>query len=535
MHEQLDELLAARDQMESLLRTISELGSDLDLEVTLHRIVRAAMELTGAPCGALGRYGSEGTVTSFILEGLGADTARWLGDLQLGQALRIDDLVTHPHAAGLVADGPTIRAFLGVPISVREIVFGNLYLGDDQPGRVFSESEEMAARALASAAGVAIDNARLFERERTAAKWMKASREIMTALLSAEPQTQSLQLIVDRAMELSDAEHAILVVPTEPDLPPDEVDTLMVAAIAGQYNPQAIGQPIPVERSTMGGVVRSGTPLITTSFRYPIKGFTDLGERSAIVIPLCGDDTVLGVIAVARKAEKPPFEHEYLELVSDFARHAAIALTLARSREDSRELEILADRERIAHDLHDHVIQKLFAAGLDLQGTIARARSPEVVDRLTGTVDDLQATIEDIRATIFKLHTAGAAGADFRDRIQNTVAELTDDRDLTTTVEMSGALRAVTGDLADHADAVVTEAVSNAVRHAQARRLTVRILVNHQLRIEVLDNGCGIPPDNQRRSGLTNMQRRAEQIGGECRITSTPGGGTSVFWSAPLS
>lgn len=534
MHEQLDELLAARDQMERLLRVIIEIGSDLDLEVTLHRIVRAAMELVGAPYGALGRYGSDGAVVSFIHEGLGADTARWLGDLPVGEAVRIDDLTTHPRAAELGAHDPPMRAFLGIPISVRDAVFGNLYLGDDRPGRVFSDSEEIAAQALAAAAAVAIDNARLFERERTAAQWMKASREITTALLSAEPQKQPLQLIVDRAMELADAEQAILVVPAEPDLPADEVETLIVAAMAGQYAPQAIGQPIPVASSTMGAVARRGTPLITTSFRYLIAGFTDLGERSAIVMPLRADDTVLGVIAVARKAEKSPFGDVDLELVGDFAGHAAIALALAERREDAHQLEILADRERIAHDLHDHVIQKLFAAGLDLQGTIARAHSPEVIDRLTGTVDDLQTTIEDIRATIFKLQTPGEAGADFRQRIQDRIAELTEDRDITTALDISGALTAVTGELADHAEAVVTEAVSNAVRHAQASRLTVRVEVDHALVIEVLDDGRGIPQKNQRRSGLANMERRARQVGGDCAITNAPGGGTRVYWTAPL-
>jgi signal transduction histidine kinase len=296
-----------------------------------------------------------------------------------------------------------------------------------------------------------------------------------------------------------------------------------------------IGQRIPVEGSTTGAVVRSGTPLITNAFRYAIEGFTDVGERSAIVMPLRAEDTVVGAITVARSEQQPPFDDDYLELVSDFAQHAAIALALATGREHARELAILADRERIAHDLHDHVIQKLFAAGLDLQSTIARARSPEIADRLANTLDDLQSTIDDIRATIFKLQNPIMETEDFRHRIQNRIAELTEHRDIATTLDISGALGAVFGELADHAEAVITEAVSNAVRHSGAGHLIVRICADDRLVIEVIDDGCGIPQDNQRRSGLANMQRRAAQVGGDCSITAAPEGGTRVYWTAPLS
>jgi signal transduction histidine kinase len=535
MHEQLDELLAAREQMEQLLQIIIDIGSDLDLDVTLHRIVKAAMELTGARYGAFGIYGAAGNLGSFIQQGVDADTARLLGDLPVGEALRVDDLAAHLQRTGVDHHDSPIRALLGIAISVRGVLFGNLYLGDDRPDRVFSGSDEIAARALAAAAGVAIDNARLFGRERMSARWVNASREITAALLSAQPETTPLQLIVNRVLELANAESTILLVPSDPELPTDEVEVLAVAAAAGREAADLIGTQVPVDDSTTGSVFRSETSKITGHFKHPIKGFTDVGDRSVIVVPLRADDVVRGVIAVARGAAQPPFSDDDLELVSDFASHAAIALALATGRERSRELEILADRERIAHDLHDHVIQKLFAAGLDLQGTIARAHSPEIVNRLSHTVDDLQTTIEDIRATIFKLQIPMAPDENFRQRIQNRIAELTQDRDIATTLETSGALTAVTGELADHAEAVVTEAVSNAVRHARAGRLTVRIEVNHRLRLEILDDGRGIPADSHRRSGLANMARRAAQVGGACSVTSPPGGGTLVSWTAPLS
>src|ERR1700758_604511 len=319
--------------MEHLVRVIVEINSDLDLDVTLHRIVSAAMELTGAPYGALGIRASDGTLVSFVHTGIEDGPARQLGDLPVGERLRIDHLSAHPPATGLSAQGPPIRALLGIPITVRAADFGSLYLADDQPGRVFSDAQEGAVRALATAAAAAIDNARLFERERESAKWTNASREITTALLSGDPQTGPLQLIVNRALELADAEQAILLVPSESDLPADEVDTLVVAATAGRYASEVIGQQVPMGASTTGGVARSGIPLITDSFQYPIEGFTDVGERSAIVMPLIADDAVLGVIAIARNPRQPAFGSDYLDLVSDFARHAAIALALAASRE----------------------------------------------------------------------------------------------------------------------------------------------------------------------------------------------------------
>src|SRR5579884_159927 len=340
MREELDELGVARDQMEHLVRVIVEISSDLDLGATLRRIVDAAMELTGARYGVLGIRGSDGTMVSFVRAGIDDETARRLGDLAVGEGLRVDDLTAHPQASGLHDLAPEIRALLGTPITVRNAAFGHLYLADDRPGRVFSTSQEGAVRALASAAAVAIDNARMFERERESAKWTKASREITTALLSGDPQTGPLQLIVNLALELADAEQAILLVPREPNLPADEVDTLVVSATAGRYASQVIGQQVPMEGSTTGGVARRGQPLITDSFQYPIQGFTDVGERSAIVMPLIADGRVLGVIAVARRPQQPPFDNDYLELVSDFARHAAIALALAAGREHALNQEL---------------------------------------------------------------------------------------------------------------------------------------------------------------------------------------------------
>jgi signal transduction histidine kinase len=546
MHAQLDELVAARDQMGELLRLAVEIVSDLELDAVLHRIITSAMSMTRARYGALGVWGQDGTLASFVHTGIDPETVRRIGRLPAGKGvlglllnhsepLRLDDLTRHPVAVGFPEHHPSMRAFLGVPITIRGNVYGSLYVTDDRPERAFTEADEVTARALASTAAVAINNARLFERVRVSAEWTEASREITTALLSDDPAIgQRLKLIVERARQLTDAEQAILLVPDDGDLPAEKVDTLVVRTAVGLYADEVLDQRVPVEGSTTGGVFRSGAPLITESFQRPIHAFTDVGERPAIIMPLCATNTVLGVIAVARNAEQPPFDTGYLELVSNFADHAAIALTLAWAREREQELSVFSDRERIAHNLHDQVIQRLFAVGMDLQGTIARSHSPSAIQRLTQTVDDVQDIINEIRTTIFNLQgRAGLAGG-LRQRIQDAVGDLTRDADINTTLRLSGPLIAVGAELSDDAEAVLVEAISNAVRHSGATSLTVEVSVGDELTLDIIDNGRGIPADNQRRSGLANMARRAEQLGGTCDITSPAGGGTHIHWTAPL-
>jgi signal transduction histidine kinase len=545
IHAQLDELQGARDQTEKLLQVIMGISTDLDLDATLDRIVGAAIELTGARYGALGVRDADDALTSFLHQGIDLALVESIGPLPVGKgvlgvpladtpALRLDELSEHPAAAGFPSNHPPMHAFLGVPIRIRGDVFGSLYVTHDRPGPTFSERDEVSVRVLASAAAVAIDNARLFERAQAAATWMNASREISTALLSgAEGSEHPLSLIAERARELAGAEQAIVLVP-ESEGPPGEVDTLFVSAAVGLNADDVVGRRIPVDDSTSGGVFRTGVPIITESFRHPIQSFTDVGQRPAIVMPLSVDDSVIGVIAVARHQDDAPFDPSYLDLVSDFARHAAIALTLAAARTRERELTVLADRERIAHDLHDHVIQRLFAAGLDLQGTIARSKAPEVNRRLSRTIDELQGTIETIRKTIFELQSPTAGKSDLRLQLQTLMSDLTRDTGISTAVRVVGPVSGLSSQLTEHAEAVATEAISNAVRHASASHVSVTVTVRDEFTLEVADDGGGIPEGESRRSGLANMQRRAELLGGDCTIDSGPDTGTLVRWSVPV-
>ncbi|CDO11015.1 GAF sensor signal transduction histidine kinase [Mycolicibacterium cosmeticum] len=548
IHDQLDELAADRDQMGLLLQLAIEISSDLELDPTLYRIIRAALTLTGARYGAIGVWGPDDLLTSFVHEGMDPRTVEHIGHLPVGKGilgalrertdlLNLRDLTEHAASAGFPEGHPPMRSFLGMPIRIRGEPFGSLYVADDRPGHSFTGADELTARALASVAAVAIDNARLFNQMRVAASWTNASREITAAVLSDEQpeMLRPLRLIAERALQLTDAEQAIVLIPDDPDAAEDEVQTLVVSAAVGTYADDVLGQRIPVAGSTTGAVFRSGEPVITETFRRPIESFTDAGERPAIVAPLRAEQHTLGVIAVARNASGPPFDTSYLNLVSDFAGHAAIALTIAKARRDTAELDLLSDRERIAHDLHDQVIQRVFAVGMDLQGVIARMRNPALIQRVSRSVDELQSVITDIRTTIFNLQKSSATHEGFPARIHDVFESLTESIDVAASLNVSGPLSVVTATLADHAEAVFTEALSNAIRHSGAAEIIASITVGDDLSIMVSDNGKGIPPDNQRSSGLRNLARRAESAHGQFTVADRPGGGTDVVWSVPLT
>lgn len=489
-----------------------DIGASPDLRATIEPVVAAAVTLTTARSGMIATCQPRETVAAV------GDTPGAAAALELVRkgvdAVRVDDLHGYPG----------IRALLGTPLLIRGAPVGCLVVTDDRAGH-FTESHEGTVKALAAIAAAEVEKAR----------WTSASREITAALLSRPvPQARPLQLIADLTCHLADAEQVIVLVPSDPEQSPETVEELVVSAASGRYADDVVGQHVPVGQSTTGAVFQRGSPVITARFRHPIHGFTQWGERPAVVVPLSAEDHTVGVIAVARNAAAPHFDDSYLSLVQDFADQAALALTIARARASTTELAMVADRERIAADLHDQVIQRVFAVGMDLQGVIARTRSPELVGRLTRSVDALQGVIDDIRTTIFDLGRARRGRGGFAARMQSAVARLTEDRELTARLTMSGPTSVVPDSLAEHAEAVVVEALSNAVRHSGARHVAVDISIGDDVRIQITDDGVGIPAENRRRSGLANLARRAGVAGGEFSVRTPPGGGTAVTWTAPL-
>ncbi|MGD1237518.1 GAF domain-containing sensor histidine kinase [Mycobacterium seoulense] len=379
------------------------------------------------------------------------------------------------------------------------------------------------------------DNGIFLDPVRASARRASASREIFAALLSdADLHLQPLQLIVERAAELADAEQVIVLVPVDPDQPRSDVDQLVVSAAVGVHAKELLGQEVPVSGSIVGEVFRSGEALISDTFRHPMRAFADIGERPAFVMLLRSGQQALGVMVVARNAAAPPFGDEYFDLARDFADHAAIALTLATARRHASEQTVLADRDRIAHDLHDHVIQRVFAIGMDLQGVTARLRSPQLAARVAQSVDGLDAVIDDIRRSIFKLQRPPAGRRSFARRIQDAVEHLSGDHREVTTLSMAGPMATVSDELAAHAEVVVVEVLSNAVWQSGAENITVEVSVTDELLIEITGDVGGIPSDDQRRIGLASIAQCAEDLGGQCMIASPPDRGIHVCWRIPL-
>jgi two-component system sensor histidine kinase DevS len=542
VQERITQIVEGRDRLDGLVEAMLVVTSDLDLDTTLRTIVHTAIELVDARYGALGVRGSGHDLLAFIYEGIDENERERIGHLPEGRGvlgvliddpkpIRLDDIAQHPASVGFPPNHPPMRAFLGVPVRIRDEVFGNLYLTEKTNGQPFSEDDEVLVKALAAAAGIAIENARLYEQSRARQSWIEATRDIATELLSGADPARVFRLIADEALKLTEAQATLVAVPAPDGKPPSDVDELLVAEIAGKLPPLGAALTIPVRGTPVGDVFLDRTPRRFDNLNLEI-GDVEIGPGSALLLPLRATDKVAGVLVALRHDQSTPFSQDQEEMMAAFADQAALAWQLATSQRLARELDVLADRDRIARDLHDHVIQRLFAVGLALQGTIPRARSPEVQQRLSEYVDDLQAVIEEIRTTIFDLHGPASGATRLRQRLDETIA-LFSDGTLRITTKFIGPLSVVDATLADHAEAVVREAVSNAVRHAHATTLAVTVKVEDELSIEVVDNGRGMS-GRTKRSGLANMHDRAQQVGGTFTLDTPPIGGTLLRWSAPL-
>ena len=541
VQDRVEQIVEGRDRLDGLVEAMLAVTSDLELDATLHTIVHTAINLVDARYGALGVRGNDHELSEFIYQGIDEPTRDSIGSLPEGrgvlgaliddpQPIRLDNIADHPASVGFPAHHPPMTTFLGVPVRVRDEVFGNLYLTEKRSGQPFTEDDEVLVQALAAAAGIAIDNARLYEQSRARQHWIAATRDIATRLLSGADPASVFRLVADDAVKLAHADVALVAVPIDDELPLAEVPELLVVESVG-IGPRAPAKwSIPVTGTSIGEAFRRRTPLRLDDLDVDHGLLEQPGP--ALILPLRTADTVAGVLIALRRKGRRPFTDEQLEMVSGFADQAALAWQLATSQRRMRDLDVLSDRDRIARDLHDHVIQRLFAVGLSLQGTVGLAPAGQVSQRLSESIDDLQAVIGDIRSTIYDLHGDALGQTRLRQRLEETIARFAGSK-LRTSLQFTGPLSVVDATLANHAEAVMQEAVSNAVRHAQATTLTANIKVQDDLTIEVIDNGIGIPEDITA-SGLSNLRRRAEELGGTFSAAARPEGGTVLRWSAPL-
>lgn len=545
VQDRVDQIVNGRDRLDGLVEAMLVVSSGLDLDSTLQTIVRTATKLVDAQYGALGVRGDQELV-EFIVSGIDEETRRRIGPppsgrgvlgvlLQDPKPIRLDDIRMHPDSVGFPPEHPPMHTFLGVPVRIHDEIYGNLYLTEKAGGQPFTDDDEVLVEALAAAAGTAIANARLYEQSRARQAWIEATRDIATELLRGAEPGRVFQLIADEALRLNDAQTVLVVVPLDDEVTnPADVKDLVVVATAGAVPESVTSAPIALPDHLIGSTFTSRTPHRLSAADAAAALGPALASMSgpALLVPLQTTDTVAGVLIVLRDPDGRDFIAEQLTMTTAFADQATLAWQLANSQHRMRELDVVADRERIARDLHDHVIQRLFAAGLSLQGAIPRARSTEVQQRLTDTVDELQAVIQEIRTTIFDLHGNSSGTTRLRQRIDDAVASFSG-QGLRAGVHFVGPLSVVDATLADHAEAVVREAVSNAVRHSGAHTLNVSVRVEDDLTCEIADDGCGMPADVTA-SGLNNLRARADEVGGMLTVTEAPGGGTVVRWSAPL-
>ncbi|MGN9807368.1 GAF domain-containing protein [Micromonospora sp. L32] len=540
MLDRVGEVVTSRERLRALLDAVVGIGSDLDLRSTLQRIVQSACELVGARYGALGVIGPDRLLHDFIIHGISDELHAKIGDLPHGRGVlgllideprpvRMPDITQHPKSYGFPPHHPPMHSFLGVPVRIRDQVFGNLYLAEKQGASEFTEDDEEIVVALAAAAGVAIENARLYALAHRRERWLAATAEITSVLLGEVRRTDALALVARRAREVAEAELALV---------------LLYDEDAGQFTVEVVDSADGADRQLVGAVL----PAAETSFAGPVTEHRhelvdNLAQAApwpapvvagpAVVSPLAAADTLHGVLVIAHRPDSARTVDDDVRLLSSFAGQAALAMERARGQEERELLVVLEDRERIARDLHDVVIQRLFATGLQLQSAAPMNARPEVAKRINAAVDDLDATIRDIRRTIFELRTPMSAA--LRTEIREAIDLATESLGFRPAVELAGPIdSAVPESVRPDLTAVLREALSNAVRHAEATRVAVAIRVDAgRVALTVTDDGVGCDPAAAR-GGLVNLRERAERHGGEFQVRPAQPHGTELFWCVPL-
>ncbi len=540
------DVLDSQERLRVLLDAVVGIAADLDLDSVLERIVRVSCRLADARYGALGVLGAgpDRRLSQFITHGLDAEQRAAIGDLPRGhgilgviidspEPLRLDRLADHAQSYGFPPNHPPMATFLGVPVRIREKVFGNLYLTEKRSGGSFTVEDEEIVVALAAAAGVVIENARLYEESALRQRWLEAAAEITAALLGEVDRAKALELVADRAREVAGAlaaavllrqeggHLAIEVVSGDLTREPAESLTLGKGSIAAQVLDEGRSVPLtgPDVRATLAELG------FATSGRHD-----DLGQL--LLLPLGSQGPAAGMLLMTWAGDIGPRESDVV-LLESFAEQAALALQVAQAQEDRGRLAVFEDRDRIGRDLHDLVIQRLFAVGLTLDNAARMTTLPDVSDRITGAVDDIDATIKDIRRTIFELSTPSSS-SDLRAELGEAVAVATNALGFAPRLRTEGAVDSLVGaDLRPHLLAVLREALSNVVRHANATSVVVHLRAADEVVLTVTDDGIGYV-DNGRRSGLRNMAERAESLGGTVEVGQAgPGGGTVVVWRVP--
>ena len=517
------------------------------LETTLHDVVQAAVDRVGAVYGALGVLTADARrLDRLVVAGIDEQEVRRIGRIPAGRLVRSivdeprvvswDELDSDPGDLGFAPGHPARYPFLVMPVRVGGALFGNLYLTQKRSGEPFTAADLEVVHALAVVAGLAVGNARLVERAEVGRTWLQAGNEIATALLSGADPDDVLQTVAARVAELTGADLAGVLVPAG-----DDGGSLIVAAAAGGPPADVEGVRISLSATHVGQVHRSGIAAVIDD----VSADPVVGEHAATAVEITqgmgpglmapfGRRPAMGMIVAMRAAGREPFDEAQLDPMSSFATQTALALELARSQRRERLLQVQADRDRIARDLHDHVVQRIFATvlALDRLSRSLQASQPGIASRLGRSIDELEATIAEIRAAIFELHEDELSSASVRGELSEVIRRVTDEHRLRRDLRLRGPLDELPRELVPDLVAVVRELLTNVVRHAAARRVAVAVeAVDDEVRVTVTDDGTGLP-QVYARSGLANLADRAERRSGRLVVSSGPAG-TEVRWTVP--
>jgi signal transduction histidine kinase len=521
-------------------------GSELDLTSVLSRIIESAVSLVDARYGALGVVDEAGTgLSQFITVGIDDETRARIGPLPKGlgilglliadaRPLRIADINEHPASAGFPPNHPPMRSFLGVPIRVGDRVFGNLYLTDKTSAEVFNDIDEELVLGLATAAGIAINNADLYESRRRAERERAGLQEIAIALLARTDTREILEVIAARAREILDADLATIARPVP------RSDELQVEVATGLGEESLRGRVFPMVDTITSEVMARGEPIAVGELHLDHRvgqPQVQLGHVGpAVFVPLGVKGNVFGSLSVARAVGRDAFSQADVAVLQQFATQASVVVEQGQVQEDLERLSRLEDQERIARDLHDTVIQRLFATGLSLQGATRLIREPEARDRVEAAVEELDTTVRHIRTVIFDVESTRANVGSLRRRALDVAREASRPLGFQPAVTFDGPVDAeVTGDIADDLVATLREALSNVARHARADAVHVQVSVTPDaIEMRIDDDGVGIAAgDAPEGRGLNNMRTRAERHHGTCSVASRSAGGTELLWSVP--
>jgi signal transduction histidine kinase len=521
------------------LDAVVAVADGLELEPTLRRIVRAACDLTSAPYAAIGVLGEDDLHRGFVHTGLDPVETERMGRLPRGvgvlghvttvqRAVRVRDLSEHPASIGFPAHHPPMRSFLGVPVGIGDRVVGNLYLAGKHGG--FTAEDEDVVVALAAAAAVAVDNAALYENVRRRERWAAAAKEVATAMLSSASEEESLERIAELARDVAEATVGALVLP-------GWQGQWVLEVASGQGADQLVGTVMP-ENGRAVLAIRSGKGLrmadMSTEPSMLLPQLRDFGP--ALYAPLVAGSAHLGVLILLRRTGDAEFVDEDLGTAGAFASQAALAMQLTDARRRAEEAELLEDRARIARDLHDLVVQELFAMGMRLSKLRDRLE-PAIVADIDASLESLDRVVRQIRSTIRALRDPEEVeqlDSRLSGEVHRAISALGFRAELELDQVRPGQDR-IPLDLTDDVVAVVREGLSNTARHAAAGQAVVRVSIREdRLRVEVLDDGHGLPSGDRRSSGLDNLAERARRHGGSCTADSPVGGGTRLVWQVPL-